>query len=257
MLYFNIKSQEQPLSLEITLPAQGVTALYGPSGAGKSTCFNVIAGLKRYKDVEIRINDTVWQDTQYFMPLDHRGVALVRQRPYLFPHLSVLNNLTYPFRRRESLLSIDELIKQFDLSALLNKQPKTLSGGELQRIAIVQALLSNPKLILFDEAFSAMDDEQKGQFIQTLKTHLACYQCAVMMISHDIAEIACLADRVIMLSSGKIERILNKDEFLAHQPMRQVVKQSKVTEAVTRLTLQNGETILIDSKFLMRLQLSE
>lgn len=215
MLSFRIQISAPFLSIDLQLPEDGITAIFGPTGAGKSTFFKVIVGLVRYEKILITVNDRIWQDTHHFMSISDRQVALVKQRPYLFPHMTVLKNLLYPLKRRQSRISMDMLISAFELSGLLEKAPNRLSGGELQRVAIVQALLSNPKVLLLDEAFSAMDEKQKGRVIRALQTHLSDHPCTVLMITHHIKELAILAERVLLLSSGKIEKVLDKSDFLA------------------------------------------
>lgn len=215
MLSFSIKSSTHLLSIEIKLPSEGITAVFGPTGAGKSTFFKIIAGLVPSESARIIVNDLIWQDKSSFIPIEKRRVALVKQRPYLFPHMNVDSNLRYPIKRRDSLISLEALIRAFDLSLLLDKSPSMLSGGELQRVAIVQAVLSNPSLLLLDEAFSAMDAKQKKRSIQALKQYLSLHECPVLMITHSKREIAWMAERVLMLSSGQVERVIHTPSFLS------------------------------------------
>lgn len=207
------------MDLELTLPAEGITAVFGPSGSGKSSFFNAIVGQTKNKNIEIHVNGVDWQK----LPLEKRKVVLVRQRPYLFPHLNIEKNIVYGFNRLQPKRSsnfCNEVIEQFNIASLLKQYPAELSGGELQRVAIAQALLSCPKLLLLDEVFSALDEKQKIIIMNNLKAHIEREQICTMFISHSRNEVFHLANQVVLMYNGTIERVMRCNEFMSRQPER-------------------------------------
>jgi molybdate transport system ATP-binding protein len=214
MMYFKIKYSRQTfkMDLELNLPTGGVTALFGPSGAGKSSFFNALVDAELNQDSQIIVDGVSWLYGKKKLAIEKRKVVLARQRPYLFPHLSIQKNLRYGFERlkpQRPLIFFEEIIAQFNIESLLEQYPSALSGGELQRAAIAQALLASPKLLLLDEVFSALDEYQKIIIMNNLKAHIARENISLMYITHSKNEVCQLADRVILINHGKIEQIMS------------------------------------------------
>lgn len=196
------------LDVGMALPARGITALFGPSGAGKSTCLRAIAGLERDSSGRVSFGHEVWQDSarRVFVPPHKRRLGYVFQEPSLFTHHSVAGNLDYGFRRagRPAHLDREGMIDRFGLRALLDRRTGTLSGGERQRVSMVRALLSDPALLLFDEPLSALDAAARGDLLGCLERLRGTLQVPMIYVSHNIDEVARLADHIVLLEGGHV-----------------------------------------------------
>jgi molybdate transport system ATP-binding protein len=192
------------LEAAFTAPAEGVTALFGPSGSGKTTLLRCIAGLQRM-DGRLSFRGELWQDGRRFTPAHKRPIGYVFQEPSLLPHLSVEANLLYGFRRAKGArLSLDEISPLLGLGPLLGRSTVRLSGGERQRVAIGRALLAQPELLLMDEPMSGLDDEAKAEILACIEAAHRALSIPVIYVSHNVAEVARLADRVLMMRGGRI-----------------------------------------------------
>lgn len=211
------------LDVDMALPARGITALFGPSGAGKSTCLRAIAGLEPDSTGRVSFGHELWQDSarRVFMPTHKRRLGYVFQEPSLFNHHSVAGNLDYGFRRakRPAHLDRDGMIDRFGLRTLLGRRVGTLSGGERQRVSMVRALLSDPSLLLFDEPLSALDGAARADLLGCLERLHGTLQVPMVYVSHNIDEVARLADHIVLLDGGH------------------VIAQGSLQETLTRLDL--------------------
>ena len=197
------------LDVAFETPMQGITALFGASGCGKSTMLRCIAGLQRLPG-RLVVDDDVWQDDEsgIFLKPHKRAIGVVFQEASLFPHLAVGKNLLYGARRAErsgvpSAIRADDVIDLLGLGHLLDRDPIALSGGERQRVAVGRALLSQPRLLLMDEPLSSLDQMAKDEILPYLELLHEQLSIPMLYVSHDITEVAQLADRMIILSSGE------------------------------------------------------
>lgn len=200
---------QTPFSLNVccSLPAHGVTAIFGHSGSGKTTLLRCIAGLTQPQG-RISIRDDVWQDEQTFVPVHKRSLGYVFQDSGLLPHLSVRNNLVYAFQRRvgsDNLTdAIDETTAFLGLASLLDQYPAQLSGGERQRVAIARAILPKPRLLLMDEPLASLDAARKAEILPYLDQLRQDFDIPILYVTHNVSEIARLADHVVVLENGTI-----------------------------------------------------
>ncbi|MEL7284448.1 MAG: molybdenum ABC transporter ATP-binding protein [Pseudomonadota bacterium] len=208
------------LALDTEVPLDGVTAVFGPSGSGKTSLLHLIAGFLRPDRGAIAFGDDVWTSTQpkAWVPPHRRAVGTVFQDAQLFPHLSVRGNLDYAEKRADADAPgypRTKIIDAMALAPLLDREVHTLSGGERQRVAIARTLLTRPSLLLLDEPLSALDGARKGEllpFLETLKTDFAL---PTLYVSHDVDEVSRIADRVMMLESGRVIAEGHTDEVLS------------------------------------------
>ncbi len=197
------------LALEEALPLQGVTAVFGPSGSGKSTLLRALAGLVTPVGGRICLGDEVWFDAaaRIDLPAHRRPVGFMFQDARLFAHLDVVGNLRYPLRRRPGRPGLDwtAVIEALDLAPLLPRSVATLSGGERQRVALGRTLLSGPSLLLLDEPLAALDRNRKAEILPYLEALPRRFQVPALYVSHDIDEVAALADRILVLADGSVQ----------------------------------------------------
>lgn len=204
---FDINRGSFDLQVDLTLPDQGVTALFGPSGCGKTTLLRAIAGLDRHGNGLLKTRSTVWQDDSTFVPPHRRSLGYVFQEASLFPHLNVRQNIEYGYKRspeNDRSVSLDNTIALMGLENLLVQKPNKLSGGERQRAAIAQALVASPKLLLMDEPLTALDNASKQEIIPYLETLKVQLNIPMVYVSHTVEEVARLADNMILMNAGRI-----------------------------------------------------
>ncbi|MFC1233424.1 ABC transporter ATP-binding protein [Vibrio sp. F74] len=181
----------------------------GPSGCGKSTLLRMIAGLEDITDGDLEIEGAVVND----LPAAMRGIAMVFQTYALYPHMTVYDNMAFAMRiAKESKEDIDQRVtsaaEMLQLTEYLGRLPKALSGGQRQRVAIGRAIVRNPKVFLFDEPLSNLDAALRVQTrieIANLKEKMP--KTTMIYVTHDQVEAMTLADRIVVLSAGRIEQV--------------------------------------------------
>nr|WP_210382249.1 molybdenum ABC transporter ATP-binding protein [Jiella sonneratiae] len=194
------------LDAAFTAPARGVTALFGPSGSGKTSLLRSIAGLVRLAG-RVVAGGEVWQEGERFVPPHRRAVGYVFQEASLFAHLTVEANLVYGARRTEGGVDAGlrrEVVALLSLAPLLSRSTADLSGGERQRVAIGRAILSRPRLMLMDEPLSGLDHLAKNEILPFLERLGSSLDLPILYVSHDLAEIERLADRIVVVEDGRI-----------------------------------------------------
>jgi ABC-type Fe3+/spermidine/putrescine transport system ATPase subunit len=181
-----------------------VLGVFGPNGAGKSTLLRLLAGL------EPTTGGQIWLDGEELsgLPSHQRGVGMVFQDLALFPQLSVWDNLAYGPRAHrwpETQVSdrVEELLHEFRLTALADRFPTTLSGGEQQRVSLARALGPRPRLLLFDEPLSSADREIRETLQRDIREHVVTDGLVGVYVTHDLEEGAALATRMAFLREGR------------------------------------------------------
>lgn len=185
----------------------GVTAIYGPSGCGKTSTVNAVAGLLRPDQGRIVLNGRVLFDGHVNLPPSQRRIGYVFQDARLFPHLNVAKNLTYGARFAPTppdAATQARVIDMLGLADLLTRRPAGLSGGERQRVAIGRALLSAPNLLIMDEPLASLDPARKAEILPYLTRLRAAGGPPILYVSHAMAEIAALADHLVVMSQGRV-----------------------------------------------------
>lgn len=191
--------------LDLEVPAGGCVALLGPSGSGKSTVLRLVAGLDTPDGGDVAVDGRSLAG----VPTEGRRTVLVFQKPRLFPHLDVLDNVAFPLavtglRRREARRDATRFLELVGLGDFSRRRPGTLSGGQEQRVALARALAARADVILLDEPFSALDPAVRAE-MHTLLTELrAAVEPTILLVTHDRHEAAVLADTVAVLLDGRI-----------------------------------------------------
>ncbi len=193
------------LDVALQLPTNGVSALFGPSGCGKTTLLRCLAGLERAPGGRVVVDGQAWQDGAGFVPTHRRAVGVVFQEASLFEHLDVRANVAFGWKRLapdQRRISLDDAIAWTGIEPLLARSTGGLSGGERQRVAIARALAVSPRLLLMDEPLAALDAARKAEILPAIERLHALSGIAIVYVSHTIAEVARLADHVVLMDAG-------------------------------------------------------
>lgn len=175
----------------------GVTALFGPSGSGKTSILNMIAGLLTPESGRIAVGGQMLFGEGVNLPPEARHAGYVFQDARLFPHLKVRANLLYGATRGPGGIALDEVVDLLGLAHLLGRWPRTLSGGEAQRVAIGRALLSNPRFLLLDEPLASLDRGRADEIMAMIERVRDALRLPILYVSHNRAEVDRLAARVV------------------------------------------------------------
>lgn len=180
-----------------------IIALLGNSGSGKSTILRLIAGLEMPNSGKIAINQKIVFDKNLNLAPQERGVGMIFQDYSLFPHLTVLQNVTFGIlkkgKKEKEKIAMDYL-EMVELQDHLDKYPHECSGGQQQRIAIARALAAKPNILLLDEPFSNLDEELKISVRKEIKELLKRCDMSAILVTHDRNDVDAVADRVIRIT---------------------------------------------------------
>jgi molybdate transport system ATP-binding protein len=210
MLALETRDRVGGLDLDVSLEVTGgCVALTGPSGAGKTTALRIAAGLRRPAHGRVTCGEEVWLDTARGVALapERRRCGVVFQDYALFPHLDARANVAYALRglpRAERVRRADDLLDRFGLLARAQARPRELSGGERQRVALARALAVDPRALLLDEPLAALDAQTRAHARRELAATLREAAVPALLVSHDFAEAALLADEVAVIDGGRI-----------------------------------------------------
>ena len=199
-----------PLQGGFSCEAGQLLALVGPSGAGKTSFLRMLAGLMRPQAGRVTVGDAVWCDTErgIFLPPSQRHVGMVFQQYALMPHLSALDNVALALLhlpRPQRLARAREWLERVRLSADQQlRRPAALSGGQQQRVAVARALAREPRLLLLDEPFSAVDQMNRQNLYPLLADLRKDIHIPMVLVTHDLAEARMLADTLVVMDGGQV-----------------------------------------------------
>ncbi len=214
-LWFRAVLADRGLDVRFDVPAGEVLAVLGPNGAGKSTVLHVIAGLLRPDVGRVTVGGRVLTDTDRGVNVatHDRRVGLLLQDPLLFPHLNVAANVAFgPHSRRASAR---RWLGEVGAEQLAHRMPRQLSGGQAQRVSIARALAAEPDVLLLYEPLSGLDVAVAATVRTVLRDVVARDRRATVLVTHDLVDVFALADRVLVLESGKVAEIGRATEVLA------------------------------------------
>ncbi len=179
-----------------------VVGIVGPSGGGKTSLLRAIAGVNPRATGTVRVVGATWQEGRTFVPPWERRVGWVPQDALLFPHLDVRANLTYGGGADE----VHAMSVLLGLDGLLDRKPRNLSGGERQRVALGRALLCNPRVLLLDEPFAALDDPLRARLGAAVAGMCHERGLLVVLVSHDVRDLAALDAERWEVREGEVLR---------------------------------------------------
>ena len=198
-----------------------VVVVIGPSGSGKSTLIRCVNGLEKFNEGHIYIDDVDIAAKKTNMNKIRAEVGMVFQQFNLFPHKTVLDNLTLAqmrVRKRSKKVAREKARMLLDKVGIAEKEseyPSRLSGGQQQRVAIARALAMDPKVMLFDEPTSALDPEMVGEVLDVMK-QLAREGMTMMVVTHEMGFAREVADRVLFMDQGKIVEVGTPEHFFTN-----------------------------------------
>ncbi len=192
-------------------------AFVGPSGSGKSTLLRMIAGLEEISEGEVLIDGVAAQG----VPPARRGLAMVFQSYALYPHMTVAENMGFSLRmagvvKEERERKVRAAARILEMEALLDRKPRELSGGQLQRVAIGRAMVRQPKAFLLDEPLSNLDAALQAQMrLELVRLHREL-TTTMVYVTHDQVEAMTMADRIVVLNDGRVEQVGSPLELYEH-----------------------------------------
>lgn len=205
--------------VELRVPAGSLTVILGPSGCGKTTLLRLIAGFERPDRGTIVLGGQIVCDDRQSLPPERRQIGYVAQEGALFPHLDVAANITFGLSPRERRVQhrVDELLGLVGLDAALAKRyPHELSGGQQQRVALARALAPQPRVVLLDEPFSALDAGLREGTRRAVAHALAAAGATAILVTHDQAEALSLATQVAVMRDGRLAQVGTPAELYRH-----------------------------------------
>ena len=237
-----------------------ILVLLGPSGCGKTTLLRSIAGLERPDSGEILLgNELVFSEKRGICTPPHlRRIGMVFQNYALWPHLTVLRNVSYPLKIRRIPRAmirrkVGEMLSLVQLDGLERRYPHELSGGQQQRVALARALIMDPRLLLLDEPLSSLDAKLREEMREELKRVHGETELTMLYVTHDQTEAMALADRIGVMESGKLIQLDQPSEIYEHPQTEFVARfigtgnllsgevQTKDGDAI--LTLEDGKSV--------------
>lgn len=194
--------------ITLHIPSGEFVALVGPSGSGKTTLLRTVAGFIEPSEGTISLGGENVSDT----PPEKRHMGMVFQQHAVWPHMSVADNVAYPLRRagvkrREIARRVERTLETVGLAGYGERKPSTLSGGQRQRVALARAIVAEPRVLLLDEALSALDEPLRDALRREIVSLTRSNELTTVHVTHDRKEAIAIADRIAVLRDGTLEQI--------------------------------------------------
>lgn len=216
-LFVDINGQPILKGVDFSVKGGELMGLLGPSGCGKSTLLKAVAGILPPKSGSILIGG----EDMANVPPHKRGTVIVFQDMRLFPNMTALENVAFPIKmqgvpKRQRLEQAGQLMKSVQLCGLESRRIKELSGGQQQRVALARALAAQPRLLLLDEPFTALDNELKEEIRALVLELHKKFRTTTVLVTHDRQEAFAMADRIAVMRDGRVMRQGSRDEMAAY-----------------------------------------
>ena len=223
----NQKTLKALQNTNLVINKQEIVSLVGQSGCGKSTLLRIIAGLEKTSSGQIKLNNKI-------ITKPSSSISMVFQEPRLMQWLNVFDNIKLSILNdnvKTERFKINETLKRVGLENMGSLWPRELSGGMAQRVAIARALVQEPKVLLLDEPFSALDSFTKANLHEHLKHLWSSLKITIIMVTHDISEATTMSDRILILKKPDQNKIKNQEIVKIDQP-RTLFSKDKYNEAI-------------------------
>lgn len=216
-LFVDIKGQPILKGVDFSVKGGELMGLLGPSGCGKSTLLKAVAGILPPKSGSILIGG----EDMANVPPHKRGAVIVFQDMRLFPNMTALENVAFPIKmqgvpKRQRLEQAGQLMKSVQLCGLESRRINELSAGQQQRVALARALAAQPRLLLLDEPFTALDNELKEEIRALVLELHKKFRTTTVLVTHDRQEAFAMADRIAVMREGRVMRQGARDEMAAY-----------------------------------------
>ena len=213
--------------------------LLGPSGSGKSLLLDVLAGIRRQGKGNILLD----KKNISHAPIHHRAIGVVFQEASLFPHMTVESNIAYAIkgklRKSELKNKVRQTAQDMEIEQLLERYPKSLSGGEKQRVALARTLIRKPKILLLDEPLSSIDTQLKSQLRKLLKNIHKTGQ-TILHVTHDFEDAVSLAEDIAVMQNGEIIQRGSASEVF-NEPANQFIADLTQTRNFFKVSIPESE----------------
>ncbi len=215
--------QTGPIPLDVSLSCNTgeILVILGPSGSGKTTILRAISGLYTPESGQVRCNGEQWLDTAagINLPVQQRHIGMVFQNYALFPHKTALQNIMLPLTRtgnEQNRTVAENLLRAINMQGLGERYPHQLSGGQQQRIALARALARDPRVLLLDEPFSAVDQQTRRKLVRELVSLRQRFKLPIIHVTHDLNEARRIADRLCIIHHGAALQSDTPDQVMNH-----------------------------------------
>lgn len=229
-----IKGTQLLRDVTLSVPDRAFVSILGESGAGKTTLLRVANGLAVHDEGRVLFDGVAVDD----LPANKRGVSMVFQDARLFPNMSVLDNVAFPLKVRgvskdERRAQAQRMLENVQLTGLGARRTHEISGGQRQRVALARALMANPRAVLMDEPFSALDESLREDMRALVLSLHESLDLTILMVTHDPVEAITMSDQVVCMAHGAIEQVGTGADILlrpAAEPVRNIFKDTVAIE---------------------------
>ncbi len=201
-------------NVDLDVPSGSIIGVLGPSGSGKTTLLRIIAGFIGADAGHVVLGDDLLTSKSTLVAPERRAVGVVPQEGALFPHLDVQGNVAFGLRgQNDKATRVAEMLELVGMAGRAKAKPQELSGGEQQRVALARALAPNPRLVLLDEPFSALDATLRARVRDEVSRILRECGCTAVLVTHDQQEVFAIADAVAVMLGGTIAQAAEPREL--------------------------------------------
>ena len=228
-----IKGTQLLRDVTLSVPDRAFVSILGESGAGKTTLLRVANGLAVQNEGHVLFDGAAVDD----LPANKRGVSMVFQDARLFPNMSVLDNVAFPLKVRgvskdERRTQAQRMLENVQLAGLGTRRTHEISGGQRQRVALARALIANPRAVLMDEPFSALDESLREDMRALVLSLRESLDLTILMVTHDPVEAITMSDQVVCMAHGAIEQVGTGADILLRPAVEPVCNIFKDTVAI-------------------------
>lgn len=228
-----IKGTQLLRDVTLSVPDRAFVSILGESGAGKTTLLRVANGLAVHDEGHVLFDGAAVDD----LPANKRGVSMVFQDARLFPNMSVLDNVAFPLKVRgvskdERRAQAQRMLANVQLTGLGARHTHEISGGQRQRVALARALVANPRAVLMDEPFSALDESLREDMRALVLSLHESLHLTILMVTHDPVEAITMSDQIVCMAHGAIEQVGTGADILLRPATDSVGKLFKDTVAI-------------------------